>query len=45
MGGGGQLLHMHGQHLQVEVEGVGQLSWLCLLVQQPDHGEGHIASS
>ena len=32
--GDGQLLHgLHGQHLQVEVEGVDQLAWLMLLVQ------------
>ena len=34
-----------GQHLQVEEEGDGQLSWLWMLVQQPERREGHIASS
>ena len=31
--GGGQLLQLHVQHLQVEVEGVDQLARLILLVQ------------
>ena len=39
-GGGGQLHLLRVQLLQVEEEGVGQLSLLCLLVQQPERGEG-----
>ena len=45
-GGGGELcVGDGGQHPHVEEEGDGQLSWLWMLVKQPQRGEGHIASS